>query len=188
VQYSTLMPYAVVALFGLALGSFLNVCIFRLPRHESVVTPRSRCPHCSQLIRWYDNVPVFGWLWLGGKCRKCRAPISPQYPLVEFIIGVVWAASAWAWGLSWHAAAAAVFGTLLIGIALTDARHYIIPHEFTLGGLSIDLPADTFWLHVGSVNVQSQDDGWVWSISAPDGTFAVNAHDGGGWVGVCWTV
>ncbi|MBI1941421.1 MAG: prepilin peptidase [Acidobacteria bacterium] len=79
------MPYAVVGLFGLAFGSFLNVCIFRLPRHESVITPRSRCPRCSQPIRWHDNIPVLSFLVLRGKCRNCRGPISPIYPVVELL-------------------------------------------------------------------------------------------------------
>jgi leader peptidase (prepilin peptidase) / N-methyltransferase len=124
---------------GAMIGSFLNVCVYRLPRNESLVRPPSSCPRCGARIAWYDNVPVFGWLWLGGKCRRCRAPISIQYPLVEALIGAVFAAAAWAYGLSWHGAAAAVFGTLLIGITLTDARHYIIPHEFTIGGLVLGL-------------------------------------------------
>ncbi|MDH4043825.1 MAG: prepilin peptidase [Gemmatimonadota bacterium] len=124
---------------GAAIGSFLNVCVYRLPRNESLVHPPSACPRCGTPIAWYDNVPVFGWLWLGGKCRSCRAPISAQYPLVEALIAALWVASAWAFGLTWHAAAAAVFGTLLIGITLTDARHYIIPHEFTIGGLVLGL-------------------------------------------------
>ena len=71
-------------LFGLAFGSFLNVCIARIPEGLSIVSPRSRCPRCETPIKSYDNVPVFGWLWLRGKCRSCGLPISPMYPLVEF--------------------------------------------------------------------------------------------------------
>src|SRR5947209_3378989 len=81
----TFAPYLVAAVLGLAFGSFLNVCIFRLPRYESVVAPRSRCPHCGHAIRWYDNVPVAGYLLLGGRCRECRAPISPIYPMVQIL-------------------------------------------------------------------------------------------------------
>jgi leader peptidase (prepilin peptidase)/N-methyltransferase len=129
----------VAGVFGTLIGSFLNVCVYRLPRNESLLHPPSTCPHCGARIAWYDNVPVLGWLWLAGKCRRCRASISVQYPLLEALIGAVFAAAAWAYGITWHGAAAAVFGTLLIGIALTDARHYIIPDEFTWGGLVIGL-------------------------------------------------
>ena len=125
--------------FGTLIGSFLNVCVYRLPRNESLLHPPSSCPQCGARIAWHDNVPVLGWLWLAGRCRRCRAPISVQYPLLEALIGAVFAAAAWRFGVSWHGAAAAVFGTLLIGIALTDARHYIIPDEFTWGGLVIGL-------------------------------------------------
>ena len=73
--------------FGLVLGSFLNVCIVRLPANQSVVRPRSRCPRCGKGIAWYDNLPVIGWIKLGGKCRYCREPISARYPIVEAITG-----------------------------------------------------------------------------------------------------
>src|SRR2546428_247900 len=89
----TFAPYVVAAVLGLAFGSFLNVCIFRLPRYESVVTPRSRCPHCVQAIRWYDNVPVASYLLLGGRCRDCRRPISPIYPTVEILTAGVFVAT-----------------------------------------------------------------------------------------------
>lgn len=124
---------------GAAFGSFLNVCIYRLPRNESLWHPPSTCPACGARIAWYDNVPIFGWLWLGGRCRRCRATISPQYPIVEALVAALWIAAAWCYGLSWHGAAAAVLGTILVGITLTDARHYIIPHEFTIGGLVLGL-------------------------------------------------
>lgn len=130
---------ALAAALGSTFGSFLNVCIYRLPREQSLVRPPSSCPSCGQRIPWHDNVPVFGWLLLGGKCRRCRAPISVQYPLIEALVALLWGAAAWGYGLTWHAAAAAVFGTLLLGIAITDARHYIIPDEFTWGGLALGL-------------------------------------------------
>src|SRR5271157_1010732 len=76
-------PYLIVALFGLVFGSFLNVCIARLPKHESIVSPRSHCPRCGRPIRWYDNIPVLSFLLLRARCRDCRAKISPIYPLVE---------------------------------------------------------------------------------------------------------
>ena len=128
-----------VVLLGLCVGSFLNVCILRLPRDESLMRPRSTCPNCKQPIAWRDNIPVFSWLWLRGKCRWCHQPISRQYPLIEALVGVLFGASLLAYGMTLHAVAAALFGTLLLGIAITDARHYIIPDEFTWGGLVIGL-------------------------------------------------
>src|SRR5260370_28878119 len=84
-MHAALIYYATVALFELALGSFLNVCISRLPRGESVVTPGSHCPRCGQPIRWFDNVPVLSYLALGARCRDCRERISPLYPFVEIL-------------------------------------------------------------------------------------------------------
>lgn len=126
-------------LIGLCFGSFLNVCILRLPHEQSLLRPPSTCPSCGGRIAWYDNVPVVSWLLLGGRCRSCRAPISIQYPLIELLVGVVWAAAVLLYGLSLHALGAAVFGTVLLGIAVTDARHYLIPDEFTWGGLALGL-------------------------------------------------
>ncbi len=120
-------------LLGVCVGSFLNVCILRLPRDQSLLRPRSTCPHCKQPIAWRDNIPVFSWLWLRGKCRWCHAPISKQYPLIEALVGVLFGVSLLAYGMTLHAVAAALFGTILLGIAITDARHYIIPDEFTWG-------------------------------------------------------
>ena len=127
------------ALVGLCFGSFLNVCILRLPHDQSLLRPRSTCPQCKQPIAWRDNIPVVSWLWLRGKCRWCHKPISVQYPVIEALVGVLFGASVLAYGPSLHAVSAAVFGTLLLGIAITDARHYLIPDEFSLGGLVLGL-------------------------------------------------
>ena len=127
------------ALVGLCFGSFLNVCILRLPADQSLVRPPSSCPKCHTRIAWFDNIPVVSWLLLRGKCRHCGAPISVQYPLIEALVGVLWAAALLAYGASLHALAAAVFGTILLGIAITDVRHYLIPDEFTVGGLVLGL-------------------------------------------------
>jgi leader peptidase (prepilin peptidase)/N-methyltransferase len=126
-------------LVGLCFGSFLNVCILRLPRDQSLLHPRSTCPSCKQPIAWRDNIPLFSWLYLRGKCRWCHKPISKQYPLIEALVGVLFGVSLVVYGVSLHAVGAALFGTLLLGIAITDARHYIIPDEFTWGGLVIGL-------------------------------------------------
>ena len=127
------------ALVGLCFGSFLNVCILRLPHDQSLLRPRSTCPQCKQPIAWRDNIPVVSWLWLRGKCRWCHKPISVQYPVIEALVGVLFGVSVLAYGPSLHAVSAALFGTLLLGIAITDARHYLIPDEFSLGGLVLGL-------------------------------------------------
>lgn len=124
---------------GACVGSFLNVCIYRLPEGESVVTPRSRCPECGTTIGWKDNVPILSYLLLRGRCRVCGTRISPQYPLVELVTAMIWVAASVRYGLVWQTLAVALFFTLLLGIALTDARSYIIPDEFSLGGLVVGL-------------------------------------------------
>ena len=126
-------------LVGLAFGSFLNVCIVRLPHDGSLLRPPSSCPRCRARIAWYDNIPVVSWLLLRGRCRHCGESISAQYPLIELLVGVLWAAAALAWGPTLHALAGAVFGTILLGITVTDARHMLIPDEFTWGGLVLGL-------------------------------------------------
>lgn len=120
---------------GASIGSFLNVCIARWPHELSVIRPASRCPRCETPIRWYDNVPIIGWIQLGGKCRNCRLPISVVYPAVELAVALGWLLSAWAFGPTLTAVRVAVFGTVMLGIAITDAKHYLIPDGFTVFGL-----------------------------------------------------
>lgn len=127
------LPLA-AGLFGLLIGSFLNVCSLRWPEEESVVRPPSHCPKCGEPVRWYDNVPVVSWLILRGKCRWCAQPISIQYPLVELASGLVWAGVFAAQGGTWEALRGGIFLTILFGISLSDARFYIIPDEFSIGG------------------------------------------------------
>ncbi len=136
---SELPAVLVAGLFGSLIGSFLNVCIVRLPVDQSVIRPRSRCPRCGNQIAWYDNVPVLSWLVLRGRCRHCGQPISVQYPLVEASVAGLWAASVWWYGPGLTALAAGVFSTILLGIGVTDARHYLIPDEYTWGGLALGL-------------------------------------------------
>jgi leader peptidase (prepilin peptidase)/N-methyltransferase len=130
---------AAVSIVGLCFGSFLNVCILRLPKEQSLLRPPSTCPQCGQRIAWFDNIPVVSWLALRGKCRHCGAPISLQYPLIELLVGLVWLLSYLLYGLTLHALAGAVLGTILLGIGITDARHYLIPDEYTWGGLVLGL-------------------------------------------------
>ncbi len=133
------LTVAYAAIIGLSLGSFLNVCIVRLPKGQSIFRPRSRCVACGRQISWYENIPVLAWLALRGRCRTCGAKISALYPVVEAASGLIWVGSYFHFGLTWTALSAAIFGTLLLGIAATDAREYIIPDEFSLGGLVVGL-------------------------------------------------
>lgn len=135
-------PFAgwfIAGLFGLTIGSFLNVCSLRWPVDESVVSPRSRCPRCQELVTWYDNIPVLSWMLLRGKCRHCAEPVSIQYPLVELATALVWAGIFAVHGASWEALRGAVFLTILFGIGISDARFYIIPDEFSVGGTVLGL-------------------------------------------------
>jgi leader peptidase (prepilin peptidase)/N-methyltransferase len=124
---------------GAALGSFLNVCVYRWPAGQSVVRPRSRCPACESPIAWHDNVPILGWLVLRGRCRHCQVRLSLQYPLVELGVALIWMVAAMRQGLTLDALASASFLTLLLGIALTDAREMVIPDQFSLGGTILGL-------------------------------------------------
>ncbi len=127
----TIVAYA---LFGACFGSFLNVCVARWPAGLSVVRPASRCPKCEREIRWHENVPVFGWLRLGGKCAGCALPISVEYPIVEVTVALLWAGAAYIGGYGLDALRLATFATIMFGITLTDAKHYVIPDGFTVFG------------------------------------------------------
>jgi leader peptidase (prepilin peptidase)/N-methyltransferase len=120
--------------FGLAFGSFLNVVAHRLPRRESLSKPRSRCPHCGAQIRARDNIPVLGWLLLGGKCRDCGAPISKRYPLVEAGTALLCALVVLVKGIEPEALLGIVFVLLLVPITLIDLDHGIIPNKLTAFG------------------------------------------------------
>lgn len=130
---------AVAGVFGLLFGSFLNVCALRWPVDESVVFPGSRCPGCHEPVRWYDNIPVLSWIVLRGRCRFCGRAISVQYPLVELATGLVWAGVFAAHGPTPEALRGAVFLTILFGISISDARFYIIPDQFSVGGSVLGL-------------------------------------------------
>lgn len=124
-------------IFGLLIGSFLNVCIYRWPRDLSVVRPRSKCPACDAGIAWYDNVPVLSWLLLRGRCRHCRARIHWRYPVVELLTAVSFAWFVSQHGLSLAAARYCVFTAILIALGFADADTRILPDELTLGGTLI---------------------------------------------------
>ena len=123
-----------VFVLGACIGSFLNVCISRWPAELSVVSPRSRCPRCERPIAGYDNIPLLSWFILRGKCRGCALPISVQYPLVEASVGGLWLLSLLAFGPTLTMLRVAIGATVLLGIALTDLQHYVIPDGFTVFG------------------------------------------------------
>lgn len=127
---------AIFFVLGTMIGSFLNVCIYRLPREESIVSPPSHCPHCNYSIPWYLNMPIITWLYLRGKCANCHAPISPRYLVVELLTGLVFLATWLSFGAA-HPGAAVAYCVLLAGFitaTFIDFEHFIIPDEITLGG------------------------------------------------------
>jgi leader peptidase (prepilin peptidase) / N-methyltransferase len=123
-------------LFGIVIGSFLNVCITRIPEEVSIVSPGSRCPRCLTPIKPYDNVPVFAWIWLRGKCRNCGLPISPMYPLVEFVTGLLFVACYWEFGISQAAVKCLFFICLIIILSVTDLRVRLLPDVITWPGFA----------------------------------------------------
>jgi leader peptidase (prepilin peptidase)/N-methyltransferase len=131
----TLLAFAV----GLLIGSFLNVCIHRWPDEKSVVRPRSHCPHCNKRIAWHDNIPVLSFLLLKGRCRACGEGISWRYPAVEIINGLLYAALVYQMGVQPAMFKAALFCSMMLVLIFTDAEHYILPDEITMGGVGIGL-------------------------------------------------
>jgi leader peptidase (prepilin peptidase)/N-methyltransferase len=123
--------------FGLCIGSFLNVCIYRLPQSKSIVHPRSMCPNCGTLIRFYDNIPILSYLLLRGKCRHCKAPISPRYPVIEFMSGILAVGIFMKYGMTFEAMIYYAFVAVLLVITFIDVDHQIIPDVITLPGIPL---------------------------------------------------
>ena len=138
-----ILALAVFAL-GLAFGSFLNVCIYRLPRELSTVTPGSACPNCKHPVRFYDNIPVLSWLILGGRCRDCKAPISPRYLVIELLTAAIFLACYAHFGLSLAMLKYCVFAFLLIGLIFTDAETFLLPDKMTLPGIGLGVAFSLF--------------------------------------------
>jgi len=166
--------------FGLIIGSFLNVVIYRVPLRKSVVTPRSRCPQCGHAIAWYENVPVASYVALGGHCRACRKPISPRYAVVELLTACVFAGLMSYLGLSLLFIKYVVFASLMIALAFIDLDHRLLPDALTFPGMvagllfSLVVPVDDgvghFFFRFAS--------GWPWLASLADAVFG--AVIGGG--------
>jgi leader peptidase (prepilin peptidase)/N-methyltransferase len=144
-------PYMVFFLLGSLLGSFANVVIYRLPRGESVVKPRSHCQKCGKMVKWYDNIPMISWLILRGRCRHCGAEFSFRYFLVELLTGVLFALTFQFVGWSWLLVDDLIFIFTLVICSFIDLDHMILPDIFTLSGIVIGLvgallnPERSFW-------------------------------------------
>lgn len=121
------IPYIIIFIFGITIGSFLNVCIYRIPLHQSIVTAPSHCMTCGERLKWYDMVPVFSWLILGGKCRNCKSKISAQYPLIEALNGVLYVVVCTVNGLNLTSLILCLMTSALLVLSLIDWRTYEIP-------------------------------------------------------------
>jgi len=146
------MLYVLVPLFGAVIGSFLNVCIHRLPRAESVAWPASHCPSCGQPIAAYDNIPIISYLLLRGRCRACGASISFRYPLVEAANAIAYVIVFWVFGFTVTACVYAALVSALLVVTGTDLSHYMIPDAVTLPGIVIGLICATLILPIGIVD------------------------------------
>jgi leader peptidase (prepilin peptidase)/N-methyltransferase len=149
------MSSLIIVLFGLAFGSFLNVCIVRLPRKESILVPGSHCPHCKHRIRWFDNIPLVSYVLLRGRCRDCHARISPQYPVVEALTALLLVATYRRFGLSPEFVKYAALVMTLIVLIFTDLRQRRIPHAVTVFGIGLGVVFSFF------IPVDSRPVGWL---------------------------
>lgn len=144
--------YVIAGLIGALVGSFLNVCIYRLPRRESIMWPGSHCPACLHPIAWYDNIPLVSYLVLVGRCRACSVPIPWRYPVVEGLNAAGYIGLLWYFGLEWSTVVYALLYSLLIVVAGTDLSHKIIPNAITLPGMAVGLLSSATVLPTGMVN------------------------------------
>ncbi len=128
---------AIAATFGAIVGSFLNVCIYRLPLHASIVSPRSACPRCRHELAWYENIPVLSWLALRGRCRACGAWIGVRYPLIEVLTAAMFAGAWWYYGPGLLLVSRIVFGCALIVLFAIDLEHKLLPNVITLPGILV---------------------------------------------------
>lgn len=162
--------------FGLIAGSFLNVCVHRLPVGKSVVRPRSRCPHCEAPIRWYDNIPVVSWLLLRGACRRCSARISCRYPFVEALSGLTVLLLWRQFGATPAFAIAVIFALALVVLFFTDYDHQLLPDAVTLTGFGVGLavawfnpflgPQEGWWRVWAALSGAALGSGLLWGVGA----------------------
>ena len=128
-----------VFILGTVVGSFLNVCIYRLPREESVIWPASKCPHCAHPIRWFDNVPILSFFILRGRCRDCQGEISVRYATIETLTGIIFLWVSVFFGWTAHGVVALILFCSLLVASVVDLEHQIIPDEISFGGLAVGL-------------------------------------------------
>ncbi len=138
------MLLALAGLFGLVIGSFLNVCIYRLPRDQSIVWPASRCTTCGRALAWYENIPVLSWALLRGRCRTCGERISVMYPAVEIATGAMFVAMVAHFGPTPLFAVRTLFGCAMIVLFVIDLQHQILPNEITVPGIVVGLVLSVF--------------------------------------------
>jgi leader peptidase (prepilin peptidase) / N-methyltransferase len=161
-----------VGALGAIIGSFLNVCIHRLPLGSSIVWPSSACPHCKRELSWYENIPVLSYLVLRARCRTCKAPISMRYPLVEALTSLMFVLAWWAYGPGALFASRVVFGCALIVLFAIDFEHQLLPHVITFSGIAAGLIFSVFtepgWVDsllgiaVGAGTLYAVAFGWEW--------------------------
>jgi leader peptidase (prepilin peptidase)/N-methyltransferase len=134
---TTWVPIVAAGLFGAVVGSFLNVCIYRLPRGRSVVWPASACARCGRALTWFENIPILSYVALAGRCRTCRARISLQYPIVEALTALAFAGAYWLYGPSLLLASRLIFVCALIVLFAIDLEHQLLPNAITLPGIVV---------------------------------------------------
>ena len=181
----SLMEWVLISL-GLKIGSFLNVCIFRIPRRQSIVSPRSSCTHCGQALKPYDNIPLISFLVLGGKCRFCKGTISWQYPVVEALTTALFWGTFVSYGLQWKTAVLLVFFSALIVLVFIDLNHRLLPDVITLPGVALGIALSLLVGiedDVGTALLQLAglpDSGgrWVWLVSSLLGAFVCSGFLG----------
>jgi leader peptidase (prepilin peptidase) / N-methyltransferase len=139
-----ILPVVVAAAFGAVVGSFLNVCIYRLPIGRSIVWPASACTRCARPLAWYENVPIVSYIALGGRCRGCREPISLRYPVIEALTAAMFALGWWYYGPGVLLASRLVFGCALIVLFEIDREHQLLPHAITLPGIVVGFAFSLF--------------------------------------------
>lgn len=149
---SIFSSYVLVGLFGALIGSFLNVCIYRLPLRESIVWPGSHCTACAQAIAWYDNIPIVSYLLLAGRCRSCGTAISCRYPITEALNAVGYIGLLWYFGPTWVTAVYGMLYSALLVVAGTDLSHKIIPNAITFPGIVLGLMSAATILPMGLMN------------------------------------
>ncbi|OGW40619.1 MAG: hypothetical protein A2Y97_05195 [Nitrospirae bacterium RBG_13_39_12] len=141
-----IIPYIIVFLFGSIVGSFLNVCIYRIPRNLSIISPSSRCPSCNNTISPWDNIPILSYILLAGRCRACKAKIPFRYPLVELLNSIIYVLVLLRFGFGWHTLIYLFFCSALIVITFIDIDFQIIPDRITLSGIPIGIISGSFFL------------------------------------------